>query len=145
MMSNATMTRDQVASAYLGQLEALAAELDAAIQAVATNAIGRLQESVSKQEMLCAGLAKMAGVVSAEPWTVDAGNKGLASGPKEDLEEKIRSAKARIFNLTLRYAALLKHSGDSIALLASLCRSHTGQFQETRGPRLKHQTWSCEM
>jgi hypothetical protein len=45
----------------------------------------------------------------------------------------------------LQYAALLKHSGRSIALLVSLCRTHTGQLPETGLSRSKCQTWSCEI
>jgi hypothetical protein len=142
MTGNALQTRDEIAAKYLQQLQELAFEISVATGAIAANALPRFQESVAKQEMLCACLVKLASTV------------GEGFGPSEQpsfsgidpaVEKKIRAASGTIRELNLQYAALLRHSGRTIALLASLCRSHTGQFQEARGPRLKHQTWSCEM
>ena len=135
-------TRDQVAATYLEQLQALAFEISVTMDAIADNALPTLQESVAKQEMLCASLATMADTVNQ-----CFGSPGEPSRPRTDaaIDGKIRSTSAAICDLNLQYAALLRHSGKSIAVLASLYRSHTGQFQEARGPRSKHQTWSCEM
>lgn len=142
MNGEAVQTRDRVATAYLQRMEALAVEISVAMDAIATNSMSRFQESVAKQEMLCAGMVSMANTVS----------EGLRSSALPSLscsdttvDGKIRATSLAIRELNLQYAALLKHSGKSIALLASLCRSHTGQFQEARGSRLKRQTWSCEM
>ncbi|MGA2671859.1 MAG: hypothetical protein ABSE99_01415 [Terracidiphilus sp.] len=142
MVDEAIQKRDRIAATYLQQLQALAAEVAASMDAIAGNAISRFQESVARQEMLCACLAQMANTVS----------EGFRSPEKPSpacidpaMEQKIRAASGTLRELNLQYAALLKHSGRSIALLASLCRSHTGHFQEARGPRPKYQTWSCEM
>lgn len=142
MNSEAFQTRDQIAATYLQHLQELAAEISVATDAIAANELATLQASVAKQEMLCASLATMANAVS----------EGLRSSEQPlrpcidvAVETKIRATRRAILELNLQYAALLKHSGRSIALLASLCRSHTGRFQEARGPRLKYQTWSCEM
>jgi hypothetical protein len=135
-------TRDRIAATYLQQLQTLALEISVAMDAISSNALSRLQDSIAKQEMLCAGLVTMANTVSeglrspAQP---------LFSSIDPAVELKIRATSLSIRELNLQYAALLKHSGKSIALLASLCRSHTDQFQEARGARLKRQTWSCEM
>ena len=142
MNLEALQKRDRVANAYLQQLQALALEISAAMDAIAANALPRFQDSVAKQEMLCASLVAMANTVSE--------GFGLSEQPLLSCIDpaaalKIRATSGAIRELNLKYAALLKHSGRSIALLISLCRSHTGQFQEARGPRLKHQTWSCEM
>jgi hypothetical protein len=141
MNDQALQTREQLAGIYLQRLQALAMEIGTAMDAIAANEIRSFQDSVARQEMLCATLASMAntvglGVRSSDPFfpSID-----VALGPE------IRTATRAIRELNLQYAALLKHSGRSIALLASLCRTHTGQFQEDRGPRLKRQTWSCEM
>ena len=134
--------RDRVANAYLQQLQTLALEISIAMDAIAANALPRFQESVAKQEMLCASLATMANTVS-EGFRLS--EQPLLSCIDSAVELKIRSTSGAIRELNLKYAALLKHSGRSIALLISLCRSHTGRFQEARGPRLKHHTWSCEM
>jgi len=138
----AVQERDRVATAYLQQLQALALEISIAMDAITVNALPRFQESVAKQEMLCAGLASMASIVS-EGFGLS--EDPLVSHVDSDVEQKIRTARGAIRELNLKYAALLKHTGKSIALLISLCRSHTGRFQEARGPRMKHQTWSCEM
>jgi hypothetical protein len=141
MQQEVSQTRDQLAAAYLEQLQTLAVEIDVAMGAIATNALANFQESVAKQEMLCASLAMMASVVG----------KGFLSDlslpPLLDvtIEAKIRAMTDAIRTLNLQYAALLKHSGRSIALLASLCRSHTGNAQEAPGTKSKQQTWSCEM
>jgi hypothetical protein len=142
MKDDELQTRDQLAATYLLQLQALACEISVAIDSIAANALTRFQESVAKQEMLCDSLVTMArpgsgGIRSSQPSLL------LPTDASVDL--KIRETSAAIRELNLQYAALLKHSGKSIALLASLFRTHTGQFQEARGPRLKHQTWSCDV
>jgi hypothetical protein len=63
----------------------------------------------------------------------------------ENFKTQLRAASAELQNLNQRYAALLKHSSRSVAMMASLFSSFQGQFQEASGPRLKHQTWSCQM
>jgi hypothetical protein len=59
--------------------------------------------------------------------------------------QQIRTADGTLQQLNRRYAALLQHSSRSVALMTSLFSSFHGQFQEASGPRLKHQTWSCQM
>jgi hypothetical protein len=142
MNDQALQMRDQIVAAYLQQMQALAFEISVAMESIAVNALSEFQESVAKQEILCANLATMANTV----------NGGFSSSEPTKLpcidtavELKIRETSIAIRELNLQYAALLKHSGRSIALLASLCRTHTGQAQEAHGSRLKHQTWSCEV
>ena len=142
MSDKAVLNHDPLGAAYLQQLQALAAEICVAMDAIAANALTSFQESVAKQEMLCASLSTMAGVLGDNSGP---GDQPPASDTDGGIELKIRIARQAIRELNLQYAALLKHSGKSIALLLSLCRSHTGRFQEARGPRLKQQTWSCEM
>jgi hypothetical protein len=142
MNSEAPPTRDQLAASYLQQLQALAIELSAAMDAIAANALSKFQESVARQEMLCASLVIVSNTVSER---FRSSETPLLPGIDKAVELKIQATSGAIRELNLQYAALLKHSGRSIALLASLCRSHTGQFREVRGTRLKHQTWSCEM
>lgn len=142
-MNDATLqTRDQIAASYLQQMQELAFEISVAMDAIAANTLSRFQESVARQEMLCAGLASMANAVSEG---FRSSETPLLSCIDPSVERKIQAAGSAIRKLNLQYAALLKHSGRSIALLSLLCSSYTGQFQEARGPRLKHQTWSCEM
>ena len=142
MNDHAPASRDQLAAAYLQQMQALGREISISMDAIGANALPTLQESIAKQEMLCASLACMANEVSEGFRTSEPPS---FSGIDSAVERKIGAARKALLDLNLKYAALLKHSGRTIALLSTLCRSHTGQFQEARGPRLKYQTWSCEM
>jgi hypothetical protein len=142
MNDKAVQAHDQLAASYLQQLQALAFEISVAMDAIARNAITTLQESVAKQEMLCAVLANLAHTIG-EP--VTSSERLSLVLTDNSVARKIRAASMAIQDLNLQYAALLKHSGRSIALLVSLCRSHTGQLQEAGGSRSKRQTWSCEM
>ena len=142
MNDEAVQTHDQLAASYLQQLQALAFEISVAMDAIAGNAVASFQESVAKQEMLCAVLANLANAIGAP--TSSPGRLPLGFSDNS-VARKIRATTTAIRDLNLQYAALLRHSGRSIALLVSLCRTHTGQLQETGLSRSKHQTWSCEM
>ncbi len=130
-MADGLLMRDEDRATYLHNLQDLAHEMTVAIHAISANALSVLEESVAKQEMLCASLAAVGALRGQEGFDAEA------------LE--IRAAGERVRALSLQYASLLKHSGKSIAVLSALCRNHTEEFQEARGARLKHQTWSCEM
>ena len=131
-----------VAASYLLQLQALAREICVAMDAIARNAITSFQESVAKQEMLCAVLANLANNIGVPTNSSEQLVLGLSD---DSVARKIRATTKAIRDLNLQYAALLKHSGRSIALLVSLCRTHTGQLQEAGLSSSKRQTWSCEM
>jgi len=63
----------------------------------------------------------------------------------DDLMHRILIAGDSLQKLNRTYAALLHHSSRSTAAMVSLFASIRGQFQEASGPRLKYQTWSCQM
>jgi hypothetical protein len=141
MNDEAVQTHDQLAARYLQYLQALAAEIPVAMNAIAKNAITTFRESVDRQEMLCALLANLALTYSKRnppsKWPPVLNDSSVA--------REIQATTGAVRDLNLQYTALLKHSGRSVALLLSLCRSHTGQLQEAAGPGSKHQTWSCDM
>jgi hypothetical protein len=142
-MSEAVLrTRDQIAADCLQQMQELAGEISASMDAIASNAMPRFRESVARQEMLCSSVAAMANSVGGG---FRPSGQPVLAGIDSAIESRIRAASNAICELNLQYAALLRHSGKSIAVLARLYRSQTGQFQEAHGSRLKHQTWSCEM
>jgi hypothetical protein len=141
MSDEAAQTHDRLAACYLQHLQALAVEIPVAMDAIAKNAITSFRESVDRQEMLCVLVANMA--VTYRKRIPPSGQPPVLSDSSMALE--IQATTAAIQELNLQYAALLKHSGRSIALLLSLCRSQTGQMQEAAGSRSKRQTWSCEM
>jgi hypothetical protein len=142
MNDGALQKRDQIAATYLHEMQELASEITVAMDAIASNTLSGFQESVARQEMLCASLASMANAVSEGFRSPE---QPVLSGLDSAVGQKIRAAGGAIRELNQQYAALLKHSGKTIALLALLCRSQSGRLQEARGPRLKYQTWSCEM
>jgi hypothetical protein len=139
---NDQAVRDQLAATYLEHLQALAFEISVAMSAIAGNDLIRFRDSVAKQEMLCAVLASIANTIREQIRSSDHGVTGLSD---PTVEENIRFTTGAIRHLNLAYGALLKHSGRSMALLASLCRTHTGEVFEINGSRSKHQTWSCEI
>jgi hypothetical protein len=72
MNDEAVQNHDQLAAAYLLQLQALAFEISVAMDAIAANALTSFQESVAKQEMLCGVLANMANTISEKSQVVRA-------------------------------------------------------------------------
>jgi hypothetical protein len=61
------------------------------------------------------------------------------------INARIFAAGKTLSELNQQYSALLRHSGKTIAVLASLCKNYTGQFfPAAQGAPAKHQTWSCE-
>lgn len=127
-------TDDEIDACQLNHLQTLASEIDVAIHCIGHNALGNLEESVAKQEMLCASL-------------MSTGTKAAHTIPAARTipTPELASAVANLGKRSLHYAALLRHSGRSIALLSAHCNSHIHPSQEAREPRSKHQTWSCEM
>ncbi|MES2394216.1 MAG: hypothetical protein V4555_21470 [Acidobacteriota bacterium] len=142
MIAESLHSHDADAAIYLQQMEELGVEIKLAINAIATNSLPQLQQSVARQEMICSTLSSFSrtagmdlrGSMPVFPRCSDAA-----------IESRIAATSEAIRQLNLQYAALLKHSTQSITLLSTLCRSFTGEFREDRGSRLKHQTWSCDM
>ena len=134
--------RDLKAAEYLQSLRLLTGELERAMQAIAHNAVAELEESIDSQQVLSARLAKLADALCVP---LESQSAIARARIDEDLMHQIRTADDALQQLNHRYAALLKHSARSGALMTSLFGSLRGQFQEASGPRLKQQTWSCQM
>jgi hypothetical protein len=101
-----------------------------------------LEESIESQQVLSARLGELADDMCVP---LEADSAIPSASLEDDLGHQIRSASDTLQKLNHRYADLLKHSSRSVAMMASLFSSFQGQFQEASGPRLKHQTWSCQM
>jgi hypothetical protein len=134
--------RDMKATEYLQTLRSLTHELEKAMQAIAHNALSELEDSIDSQRMLSARMSELADDLCVP---LQANATISQACLDEEMKQQIRSASQTLQGLNQRYAALLKHSSRSVALMASLFSSFQGQFQEASGPRLKHQTWSCQM
>jgi len=119
-------------------------EIADAIEAIAANALGRLQASVARQEALCFRLQILAAADSAsrrattpEAAAPHAAKLALAHGSSR---ESCRMLQA----VTREYAAVLRHSGKTIALLDSLCRGYRGAFPSASGGESDHPMWFWE-
>jgi len=134
--------RDRKAMEYLQSLRSLTHELERAMQAIAHNNLSELEESIESQQVLSARLGELADDMCVP---LEADSAIPSASLEDDLGHQIRSASDTLQKLNRRYADLLKHSSRSVAMMASLFSSFQGQFQEASGPRLKHQTWSCQM
>jgi hypothetical protein len=142
MNTAGVQNRELKAAEYLQSMRALSYELERAMQAIAENALADFEESIAIQQFLSGRLGELARELSAP---LESNAAAVDSQLDGDLTKQIRTASGTLQKLNQRYAALLQHSSRSVALMASLFSSFTGQFQEASGPRLKHQTWSCQM
>jgi hypothetical protein len=142
MIAVSVQERSRQAVEYLYVLRSLAAELERAMRAIAHNSLLELEESVANQQTLSTRLGELVDELCVPLEAVQQDYKVPADS---DRVSEIRVASEALQNLNRRYAALLKHSSHSVALMASLFNSCKGQFQEASGPRLKQQTWSCQM
>jgi hypothetical protein len=133
---------------YLQHIEALTAEIKAGMEAIGSNALSTFEESVSKQQGLCMSLSQLTGQVSLKQETgqgtkQDGALPRPASAPDRALTNRIRIAAELLLDLNQQYAALLKHSGESVRLFAGLCRSYTGHFQSPAEMGANRPGWSC--
>ncbi len=142
MTATAVEDRNGKAAEYLELLRSLATEMEKAIQAIAHNALADLEESVASQQIMSARLLVLADEISP---SLKSSPAVSPPGVNEDMMRQVQVAGDSLQKLNRRYAALLQHSSRSVALMASLFSSYKGQFKEASGPRLKHQTWSCQM
>ncbi len=125
---------------YLERLEVLASAISDAIRAISANSHMNLRESVSRQEALCDELWAMTGLEAQRAgFSVSTlVQEGSAIGAR------IQATAQSVQRLNLEYAALLRQSGKTIALLASLWRSHNDILSNSVCSDARRQTWSCE-
>jgi hypothetical protein len=142
MADTGAQDRDRQAREYLRVLRSLSGELERAILAISCNALTDLEESIAEQETLTARL----GVLQRE-LSIRNNNHAAILKPVLDRElvNEVLVACGVLQRLNKVYEAVLQHSSHSASLMASLLDSFKGHFQEASGPRLKYQTWSCQM
>jgi hypothetical protein len=142
MTTLVTQDRNRDAAEYLRLLVTLREEMNTAMEAIANNALAQFEDSIASQQQLSGRL-----VVLADELSVPLAN-GRAASPvpiDDNLMHQIFLAGDSLQKLNRTYAALLHHSSRSTALMVSFLASARGQIQEASGPRLKYQTWSCQM
>ena len=140
MTTNQAQDRTGRLGEYLEHLQSMAQELERSMQAIAANSLEPLEESIANQQALAVRLRELAKNLSK---SAENGSTAAAS-EDESLMLQIQSAADRLRTLNQKYSALLKLTTHSVGLMISLYRSHKGQMQESVGPVLKQQTWSCE-
>ena len=141
MIATGTQERNGKLEENLQLLRSLAQELERAMQAIVRNSLQDLEDSIANQQALSARLVELRGdvvglVQKSTPTPVEI---------DEDLMKQVRDASSTLQSLNRRYSALLHHSSRSVEMMVSLFSSFRGQIQEGSGPRLKHQTWSCQV
>jgi hypothetical protein len=142
MNANGVQDRNSKLAEYLELLHSLAQELERSMQAISQNSLAPLEDSVANQQVLATRLHELANDLSKPVRNSSAPSTG---NQDESLMRQVRSAADTLQSLNQRYSALLKLSSHSVGLMVSLFSSFRGQIQEGTGPRLKHQTWSCQV
>jgi hypothetical protein len=142
MNAHGVQDRNGKLAEYLELLHSLAQELERSMEAISQNSLAPLEDSVVNQQVLATRLHELAndlGKPARDCSETPAGNQD------EGLMRQVRSAADTLQSLNQRYSALLKLSSHSVGLMVSLFSSFRGQIQEGTGPRLEHQTWSCQV
>ena len=130
------------AEEYLANLRVLASELDRAMKAVVNQELWSLKESVRLQRETCARLSYF----GRPPESRLANNPHLeAIGPESDIANEIKAAIDRLLTLNRTYSALLRHSGDTLRVFATLFRGHYNSAPTSSGGQANLRTWSCEL
>ena len=140
-MATGIQERNGKVEEHLQLLRSLAQELERAMQAIARNSLPDLEDSIANQQTLTARMVDLREDVTGS-------FKKSAASPVEidgDLMQQVRDASSKLQLLNRRYSILLHHSSRSVEMMVSLFSSFRGQIQEGSGPRLKHQTWSCQV
>jgi hypothetical protein len=142
MTTVVTQDRNRDAAEYLRLLVTLREEMNTAMGAIANNALAQFEDSIVSQQLLSARLLVLADELSVPLAT----HRTATPDPIDDnLMRQIFTAGDSLQKLNRTYAALLHHSSRSTALMVSFLASARGQIQEASGPRLKYQTWSCQV
>ena len=108
MQNDPLHVRDQ---AYSYQLETLREEIQVALSAISGNALGALQDSLWRQEVLCAGLNRL--LHSLQETGVDL-----------SALHRMRAATASLYALNQTYADLVQQSRESTDLMYALCQNY---------------------
>jgi hypothetical protein len=142
MLDTDTQDRDQQAREYLQIVRSLTSELERAMLAISRNALIDLEESIADQEILTARL----GVLKGKLFVSNQSHAAIVQPALDrELANEVLVAHGVLQRSNRVYETVLRSSSHSASLMASLLDSFKGHFQEASGPRLKYQTWSCQM
>jgi hypothetical protein len=131
------------AEAYLAEIQALTAELQRAMAAIATNAVSDFEDSVVRQREACERLHTLkASRRVADPQTTTA----EPAWTEADQGTRISAATTALKLANLQYATLVKHFRETARMLAGVFRGYGGPAGSPFCMhRVEHSTWSCEL
>ncbi len=131
---------------YLRLIESLTTEIRTGMDAIGQDALDSFEQSVSRQQELCSRLRRAAcemGIV--EQVTKQKVGSGVpVHGVDAKLFPHIRVAFDSLKAVNRQYAALLRHAGNSVSVLAALYRSFAGEYKSSEQLGASRTTWSCE-
>jgi hypothetical protein len=139
-MTKSDAMRSQGLVDHLGQVHALVQAIASAISAIEKNDLIKFESHLAAQETICNRLA-------GTNWELlsSASRKAASGGnPDTQLWQEIRQAHLALAQLNRVYAALLKSSRKTMALMAALYRSHGEGYDRGFSPSPQRHTWSCE-
>jgi len=126
------MLEKELHEKHLVQVRTLCQQISSSISAIERSDLEQLRSSVAAQEMLCQE-------INSAEWESLAEHSAKSPAEKSDLMEAIRA----LADLNRMYAAVLKRSQRSCALMASLYRNFGQVYSKRPAPAERH-TWSCE-
>jgi hypothetical protein len=138
---------DNDAQEYLTKLKCLSSELDRAMEAIVSRELPSLRESLYVQRSTCARLSYL----QQSPKVKQLISSGIGADPAScDLSAEIKAATQSLLTLNARYAALVKHSSETLRLLTGLYRghfyqAHQGHARTALAPETGTQSWYCEI
>ncbi len=127
---------------YLTNLRGLADHLQSAMDAIVQRSLASLQHSLQLQQISCGRIADLR---HRSTTRLDDPSTSETVSIDADLASEIEAATDSLLTLNRSYSALLKHSGDTLHLLAGLYRSYRGFAQQESEGRAALPTWSCEI
>ena len=130
-----TRTRIVPFGEHLDALHALAFEIDRAMQAIVTNDLAELEDSIATQQSLCQQLSNSSQQIARHSRL----QAGSAESLDPDIRHQIDDATGELKMLNHRYSLLLKHSSRSAEMMTLLFISCRGQITEASGQAQKNQ------
>jgi hypothetical protein len=126
---------------FLECVQALAGELDLAMNAIAGDELRTFEDSVSRQQVLASRLKTMAlaQATSTQPATA------LPQDESATLDGRIDAALGNLHTLNRRYAALLKQSSETVKMLLHLLQASSGYMRGGDAAPANYSTWSCQL
>lgn len=140
LKSDETRTAEQLE--HLAQVRALTQAIASAISAIEKNNLRQFQDHLAIQETIC---NRLGAIKPALPSSTTTSKESVAENPDSQLQREIIDAHLALAQLNRVYAALLRRTTKSVALVAALYRSYGAGYVRGPAPLPPHRSWSCEV